>query len=117
MQHQKVHPFDPQQDTGGGMEEELKTSIYIPEFEEYEETTKDLDQATHFDVNNFLSSSSIKRLQDMLDDYQSDMRTSVDSCSEFSAYDIESEVFFSKDITIFNKDLAFENINASFVIQ
>ncbi|KAI5349502.1 PREDICTED: putative E3 ubiquitin-ligase [Prunus dulcis] len=90
--HRKVHPFDPQQDTGGGMEEELKTSIYIPEFEEYEKTTKDLDQATHFDVNNFLGSSSIKRLQEMLDDSQSDMRTSVDSCSEFSAYDNESEV-------------------------
>ena len=79
------------------MGDEMNTSsIYIREFEEYEKTAKDLDQVTSFNVVKLQRGSSIKRLHDMLNDSQSDMLTSVDSCSDFSAYDIESEVFLGR---------------------
>ncbi|KAM0984913.1 hypothetical protein ACFX13_012464 [Malus domestica] len=92
-EHVTVHPFDPREDIGGGMGDEMKTSsIYIREFEEYEKPAKDLYQVTSFNVEKLQRGSSIKRLHDMLNDSQSDMRTSVGSCSDFSAYDIESEV-------------------------
>lgn len=92
-----MHPFDPREHIGCGMGDEMKTSsIYIREFEEYEKTAKDLDQVTSFNVEKLQRGSSIKRLHDMLNDSQSDMRTSVGSWSDFSAYDIESEVFFER---------------------
>lgn len=90
MQYEEVYPFDPQEDIV--IEDELMSSINIPEFEEYGKPTIGLEQATKFHVNNkeLQRNASMKRLQDMLNDYQSDTPTSVDSCSDF--YDIESEV-------------------------
>lgn len=90
MQYEEVHHFDPEEDIF--IEDELMSSINIPEFEEYGKTTTGLEQATKFHVNNkeLQRNASIKRLQDMLNDSQSDTPTSVDSCSDY--YDIESEV-------------------------
>ncbi|XP_024194491.1 putative E3 ubiquitin-protein ligase LIN-1 isoform X1 [Rosa chinensis] len=90
--YEKVHPFDPQEDIG--IEDELKQSIHISEFEEYGKSKNDLNQATEFHVKTreLQRNSNIKRLQDLLNDSQSDTPTSVDSCSDYSDYDIESEV-------------------------
>ncbi|XP_050372846.1 putative E3 ubiquitin-protein ligase LIN-1 isoform X3 [Argentina anserina] len=88
----KVHHFDPQEDIL--IEDELKTSIHISELEEYVKPTNVFNQATELNVKTRepLRHSSIKRLQDVLNDSQSDSPTSVESCSHHSAYDIESEV-------------------------
>lgn len=93
MQYGKVHPFNSQEDIA--IEDELKQSIHISEFEEYGKSKNDLNQATEFHVKTreLQRNSSIKRLQDLLNDSQSDTPTSVDSCSDYSDYDIESEVF------------------------
>nr|XP_011462732.1 PREDICTED: putative E3 ubiquitin-protein ligase LIN-1 isoform X3 [Fragaria vesca subsp. vesca] len=88
----KVHPLDPHEDSI--IEDGLKTSIHISEFEEYGKLTNDLNPATelHVKTREVQRNLSIKRLQDVLDDSQSDSPTSVDSCSDYSAHDIESEV-------------------------
>lgn len=94
MQYGKVHPLDPQEDSI--IEDGLKTSIHISEFEEYGKLTNDLNPATelHVKTRELQRNLSIKRLQDVLDDSQSDTPTSVDSCSDYSAHDIESEVSY-----------------------
>ncbi|KAK3189543.1 hypothetical protein Dsin_029104 [Dipteronia sinensis] len=89
MQYAKVHPFDPQQDINGGVtdepakrcEETLEEEA--PEAEDYRKALISSDQVPRLQLHNAVqrSNSSIKRIQDMLEETQSDNSTPVDSCS------------------------------------
>ncbi|KAK1592606.1 hypothetical protein Q3G72_027625 [Acer saccharum] len=84
MQYAKVHPFDPQEVINGGITDEpAKRCEEAPKAEDYLKALISSDQVPRLQLHTAVlkSNSSIKCVQDMLEEIQSDNSTPVDSCS------------------------------------
>ncbi|KAL5785199.1 hypothetical protein ACOSQ2_007591 [Xanthoceras sorbifolium] len=98
--HAKVHPFDPQEDIHGGITDEPKACQEVTEIQDYRKALKDSNQVPRLQLHTpvlMRRNSTIKCLQDMLEESQSDNSTSVDSCS--IDFDEESDFEASMEVT------------------
>ncbi|KAA8527444.1 hypothetical protein F0562_034841 [Nyssa sinensis] len=86
----KVHPLDPQEYITDDQTEKSKAPIEIPEFQEHRKALANLDQVNN---GNITRNPNVKCLQDMLQEYLSDVPISVDSCNDSSADDGDFEEY------------------------
>ncbi|KAI9194693.1 hypothetical protein LWI28_008253 [Acer negundo] len=99
MQYAKVHPFDPQKDINGGITDEpAKRCEEAPKAEVYRKALISSDQVPRLQLHSAVlrSNSSIKCIQDMLEETQSDNSTPVDLCS----IDFDEESYFEENMEV-----------------
>lgn len=91
MQYAKVHPLDPQENVSDGMTFEPMGSREVLEIQDYCEAPKCLNKVPRLPLQTaeMRRNSTIKCLQDMLQESLSDVSSSVDSCT--TGFDNESD--------------------------
>lgn len=94
-----MHPLDPQ-DIIDEMVEKPKAASEVPEFEDHRKDGRSSDQLSKFQVHNgeLKRNSSIRCLQDLLKESQSDTPTSEDSCYNDSQSGSDMEVIAPKTL-------------------
>lgn len=94
MQCDKVHPLDLQENIFENTADEPASSGEIHEFQYYSNTLKHSDQVERINIQNenLKKCTSIKSLQEVLMECQSDSPTSISSCYNYYLEEDDSEV-------------------------